>query len=88
MFSFNIRAQDSGNPPRSNSNEVIYYDFIFLQQLYGGHFANLTVIGLYFSSETVIFAFYRKFPMSPYSTNDVRLDLFLGLVSEMESRYD
>ena len=50
--------------------------------------ANLVVIGLYFSSETVIFAFYRKFPMSPYSTNDVRLDLFLGFVSEMESRYD
>ena len=52
--------------------------------------ANLTVIGLYFSLETVIFAFYGKFPirmrMSPYSTNDVRMDLFLGFVSEMESR--
>ena len=52
--------------------------------------ANLTVIGLYFSLETVIFAFYGKFPirmrMSPYSTNDVRMDLFLGSVSEMESR--
>ena len=52
--------------------------------------ANLTVIGLYFSLETVIFAFYGKFSirmwMSPYSTNDVRMDLFLGFVSEMESR--
>ena len=52
--------------------------------------ANLTVIGLYFSLETVIFAFYGKFPirmrMSPYSTNDVRMDFFLGFVSEMESR--
>ena len=51
--------------------------------------ANLTVIGLYFSLETVIFAFYGKFPirmrMYPYSTNDVRMDLFLGFVSEMES---
>ena len=51
---------------------------------------NLTVIGQYFSLETVIFAFCRKFPirmrMSPYSTNDVRMDLFLGFVSEMESR--
>ena len=38
----------------------------------------LTVIGLYFSLGTVIFAFYGKFPlrmrMSPYSTNDVRMD--------------
>ena len=53
--------------------------------------AYLTVIGLYFSLETVIFAFYEKFPirmriMSPYSTNDVRMDFFLGFVSEMESR--
>ena len=52
--------------------------------------ANLTVIGLYFSLETVIFAIYGKFPirmrMSSYSTNDVRMDLFLGFVSEMESR--
>ena len=52
--------------------------------------ANLTVIGLYFSLETVIFAFYVKFPirmrMSPYFTKDVRMDLFLGFVSEMESR--
>ena len=53
---------------------------------------NLTVIGLYFSLETVIFAFYGKCPiligikMSPYSTNDVRRDIFLGFVSEMESR--
>ena len=51
---------------------------------------NLTVIGLYFSLETVIFAFYGKFPirirMSPYSNNDVCMDLFLGFVSEMESR--
>ena len=52
--------------------------------------ANLTVIGLYFNLETVIFAFYEEFPirmrMSPYSTNDVRMDFFLGFVSEMESR--
>ena len=52
--------------------------------------ANLTVIGLFFGLETVIFAFYGKFPirmrMCPYSTNDVRIDLFLGFVSEMESR--
>ena len=52
--------------------------------------ANLTVIGLYFSLESVIFAFYGKFPirkcMSPYSTHNVRLDLFIGFVSEMESR--
>ena len=52
--------------------------------------ANLTVIVLYFGLETVIFAFYGKFPirirMSPHSTNDVRMDLFLGFVSEMESR--
>ena len=37
----------------------------------------------------MIFAFYGKFPirmrMSPYSTNDVRMDFFLGFVSEMES---
>ena len=52
--------------------------------------ADLTVIGLYFSLETVIFAFYGKFPlrmrMSPYSTNDVRMDCFLDFVSKMESR--
>ena len=52
--------------------------------------ANLTVIGLYFSLETVIFAFYGEFPirmrMSPYSTSYVRMDFFLGFVSEMESR--
>ena len=52
--------------------------------------ANLTVIGLYFSLETVIYAFYGKFPIrmrvSPYSTHDVRLDLFIGFVSKMESR--
>ena len=52
--------------------------------------ANLTVIRLYFSLETVIFAFCGKFAirmkMSPYSTNDVRMDFFLGFVSEMESR--
>ena len=52
--------------------------------------ANLTVIGLYFILETVIFVFYGKFlirmRMSPYSTNDVRMDFFLGFVSEMESR--
>ena len=51
---------------------------------------NLTVIGLYFSLDTVIFAFYRIFPirkrMSSYSTNDVRIDFFVGFVSEMESR--
>ena len=49
---------------------------------------NLTMIGLYFSLETVIFAFYAKFPKgmgkSPYSTHDVRLDLFISFVSEME----
>ena len=42
--------------------------------------ADLTLIGLFFSLETVIFAFYGKFPirmrMSPYSTNDVRMDFF------------
>ena len=36
--------------------------------------ANLTVLGLYFSLETVIFALYREFPirmrMFPYSTNE------------------
>ena len=52
--------------------------------------ANFIVIGLYFSLETVILAFYGKFPirmtMSQYSTNDVRMDFFLGFVSEMESR--
>ena len=51
--------------------------------------ANLTVIGLYFSLETVIFSFYGEFSirmrMSPYSTNDVRMGFFLGFVSEMES---
>ena len=40
--------------------------------------ANLTVIGLYFNLETVIFAFDGTFPirirMSYYSTNDVRMD--------------
>ena len=45
--------------------------------------ANLTVIELYSSLETVIFAFDGKFPirmkMSPYSTNDVCMDFFLGL---------
>ena len=50
--------------------------------------ANLTVIVLYFSLEAVIF--YGKFPirmrMSPYSTNDVRMDLFLDFVSSMASR--
>ena len=48
--------------------------------------ANLTVIGLYFSLETVIFAFYGVFPirmiMFPYSTHDVCLDLFTDFVSE------
>ena len=52
--------------------------------------ANLTVIRLYFSLETVIFAFDGKFPirmgMFPYSTHDVRMDLFIGFVSEMEFR--
>ena len=51
--------------------------------------ANMTVIVLYFSLETEIFAFYGEFPirmrMSPYSTNDVRMAFFLGFVSEMES---
>ena len=50
----------------------------------------LTVIVLYFSLGTVIYPFYGKFPirmrMSPYSTYDVRLDLFTGFVSDMESR--
>ena len=54
--------------------------------------ANLTVIGLYFSLETVILAYYGKFPiritMSPYSTNNVRVDFSLGFVSEMESRHN
>ena len=54
--------------------------------------ANLKVIGLYFSLETVIFALYGKFAirmrLSPYSTHDVRLDHFIGFVSEMESRLD
>ena len=49
--------------------------------------ANLTVIELYFSLETVIFAFYGNFPirmrMSPFSTNDVRMDLFLGFESRL-----
>ena len=52
--------------------------------------AIFTVLGIYFGLETVIFAFYGEFPirmrMSPYSTNDVRMDFFLGFVSEMESR--
>ena len=52
--------------------------------------ANLTVIGPYFSLETASFAFYGKFSirmrMSPYSTNVVRMDLFIGFVSEIESR--
>ena len=52
--------------------------------------ASLTVIGPYFSLETVNFAFYGIFSirmrMSPYSTNDARMDLFIGFVSEMESR--
>ena len=66
----------------------------FLQQLFGDHLkmANLTVIRLYFRLETVIFALYGKFPirmrMFPYSPNDVRMDFFLGLVSEMESRLE
>ena len=50
----------------------------------------LTVIVLYFSLGTVIYPFYGKSPirmrMSPYSTYDVRLDLFTGFVSDMESR--
>ena len=50
--------------------------------------SNLTLIGPYFSLETVSFAFYGEFAirMSPYSTNDVRMDLLIGCVSEMESR--
>ena len=66
-----------------------YYDFFFSQQLLAAilKMANWTVIGLYFSLETVIFAFYGKFPirmrMYPYSTNDVRMDFFLGLVLEI-----
>ena len=43
--------------------------------------ANFTVIGLYFSLEIMIFAFYGKFPirvrMSPYSTNDVKVKVYL-----------
>ena len=54
--------------------------------------ANLTVIGPYFSLETVVFAFYGNFPvrmrMSPYSTHNVRLGCFTGFVLEMESRLD
>ena len=46
--------------------------------------AYLTVIGLYFSLETVIFPIRMR--VSPYSTHDVRLDFFTGFVSEMESR--
>ena len=50
--------------------------------------ADLTVIGKYFSSETVIFTFYGEFSkrmrMSPYSTNDVRMDL--GFVSRPRFR--
>ena len=55
--------------------------------------ANLTVIRPYFSLETVIFAFYGKFPirmrMSPYSTHNVRWTVLQAFnVSEMESRLD
>ena len=46
------------------------------------------MIRLYFI--LVIFAFYGKFlirmAMSPYSTHDVHMDLFIGFVSGMESR--
>ena len=70
---------------------------LFLFELFTSNFvaailkmANLTRTGPYFGLETVIFAFYGKFPirirMSPYSTHDVLLDHFIGLVSKMESR--
>ena len=76
---------------------AIFYSNFFRPAIFYSNFlaailkmAYLTVIGLHFSLETVIFAFYGKFPirmrMSPYSTNDVRMDFFLGFVSEMESR--
>ena len=48
--------------------------------------ANLTVIGLYFSLVTVIFAFPIRMRMPAYSTHDVSLEFFTGFVSEMESR--
>ena len=52
--------------------------------------ANLTVIVLYFSLETVIFAFkwifFIRIRMCPYSSLDVHLDTFTGFVSEVESR--
>ena len=62
---------------------ILYFYSNFLAAIL--KMANLTVMGLYFSLETVIIAFYGKFPirmrMSSYSTNDVRMDLFLGFVS-------
>ena len=67
---------------------ILFFYSIFLAAIL--KMANLTVSELYFSFETVIFAFYGKFPirmrMFPYSTNDVRMNFFLGFVSERESR--
>ena len=64
---------------------ILFFHSYFLAAIL--KMANLTMIGLYLSMETVIFAFYGKFPirmrMSLYFTNDVRMDLFLGFVSEM-----
>ena len=63
---------------------ILFFYSIFLAAIL--KMANLTVIGTHFSLETVIFAFYGKFfirmRMSPYSTNDVRMNLFRGFVSE------
>ena len=67
---------------------ILFFYSNFLAAIF--KMANFTVIGLNFSLERVISAFYGKVPirmrMSPYSTNDVRMDFFLGFVSEMESR--
>ena len=71
-----------------------YYDFFFYSNFLAAilKMSNLTVLALYFSLETVIFAFYGKFPirirMSLYSTKDVLMDFFLGFISEMESRLE
>ena len=65
---------------------IFFFDSNFVAAIL--KMANLRVIRQYFSLETVIFAFYGKFPtrirISPYSTHDVRLDFFTGFVSEME----
>ena len=44
-------------------------------------YSNFLAAILKMANLTVIFI-----RMSPYSTNDVRMDLFIGCVSEMESR--